>query len=135
MRPTASEAPTFVLDSSVWIEHLAGGVLADSCAPYLLSERDVVTPVQVLFEVYRWTLRHAGEQAAMEMVAHLEATRFAPADVTTAVVAVRLTADHGLAGADAMIYATAQLWHCELVTADADFRGLPGVTLLELAPE
>ncbi len=130
MRPTASEGAAFVLDSSVWIEHLAGGVLADACAPYLLVERDVVTPVQVLFEVYRWTLRHVGERAAMEVVAHLEATRFAPADVTTAVIAVQLSADHGLAAADAMIYATARLHGCELVTADADFRGLPGVTLL-----
>jgi len=116
----------------MWIEHLAGGVLADACAPYLLSERDVVTPVQVLFEVYRWTLRHASERAAMEVVAHLEATRFAPADATTAVVAVQLGAEHGLAAADAMIYATARLQGCELVTADADFRGLPGVTLLEV---
>ena len=34
-----------------------------------------------------------------------------------------------------MIYATARLKRCELVTADADFRGLPGVTLLERAAE
>ena len=77
----------------------------------------------MLYEVYRWTLRHVGEQAAMEVVGHLEATRFAPADVTTAVIAVQLSAEHGLAAADAMIYATARLQHCELVTADADFRG------------
>jgi predicted nucleic acid-binding protein len=124
-----------VLDSSVWIEHLAAGTLADTCTPYLTGEGDVVTPIQVLYEVYRWTLRHVGEQAAMEVVGHMEATRFAPADVTTAVIAVQLSAEHGLAAADAMIYATAQLWHCELVTADADFRGLPGVTLLERAAE
>ena len=40
------------------------------------AEREIVTPVQVLYEVYRWTLRHVGEQAAMEIVAHLEFTRF-----------------------------------------------------------
>ena len=62
----------------------------------------------------------------MEVVAHMEGTQFAPADVTTAVVAVQLSAEHGLAAADAMIYATARLQRCELVTADADFRGLPG---------
>jgi predicted nucleic acid-binding protein len=115
----------------VWIEHLAGGSLADLCTPYLLPEQQIVTPVQVLYEVYRWTLRHVGEQAAMEIIAHLEATRFAAADVTTAVVAVQLGRDHALAAADAMIYATARLHRCDLVTADADFRGLPGVVLLE----
>ena len=131
MRQTGTEAALRVLDSSVWIEHLAGGGLADACAPYLVLEREIITPVQVLYEVYRWTLRHVGEQAAMEIVAHLEATRFAAADVTTAVVAVQLGRDHALAAADAMIYATARLHRCDLVTADAHFRGLPGVVLLE----
>ena len=69
----------------------------------------------------------------MEVVGHMEATRFAPADVTTAVIAVQVSAEHGLAAADAMIYATAKLHRCELVTADADFRGLPGVVLVEAA--
>jgi predicted nucleic acid-binding protein len=115
----------------VWIEHLAGGVLAEACSSYLLQEKDTVTPVQVLYEVYRWTLRHVGEEAAMEVVGHMEWTQFAPADATTAVVAVQLSVEHGLAAADAMIYATARLRRCELITADTDFRGLPGVTLLE----
>ena len=120
-----------VLDSSVWIEHLADGPLAARCASYLVAEREIITPVQVLYEVYRWTLRHVGERAAMEVVGHMECTRFAPADVTTAVVAVQLSADHGLAAADAVIYASARLERCELVTLDADFRGLPGVVLVE----
>jgi predicted nucleic acid-binding protein len=131
MRPTGSEGGRRVLDSSVWIEHLAGGVLAEACSSYLLQEKDTVTPVQVLYEVYRWTLRHVGEEAAMEVVGHMEWTQFAPADVTTAVVAVQMSVEHGLAAADAMIYATARLRRCELITADTDFRGLPGVTLLE----
>jgi hypothetical protein len=72
----------------VWIEHLAAGSLVDQYTPYLMAERDVVTPIQVLCEVYRWTLRHVREQAAMEVVAHMEATTFAPAEVTTAVIRV-----------------------------------------------
>ena len=120
-----------VLDSSVWIEHLADGPLAARCASHLVAEREIITPVQVLYEVYRWTLRHVGERAAMEVVGHMECTRFAPAGVTTVVIAVQLSADHGLAAADAVIYATARLERCELVTLDADFRGLPGVVLVE----
>lgn len=120
-----------VLDSSVWIEHLVDGPLSARCSPYLVAESRVITPVQVLYEVYRWTLRHVGERAAMEVVGHMECSRFAPVDVTTAVVAVQMSADHGLAAADAVIYATARLERCELVTLDADFRDLPGVTLIE----
>ena len=67
----------------------------------------------------------------MEVVGHMECTRLVPADVTTAIVAVEMSTEHGLAAADAMIYATARLNRCDLVTTDADFRGLPGVVLIE----
>ncbi len=125
----------WVLDSSIWVEFYGGGPLAGDCAQYVTMEREIFTPVQVLYEVYRWAQRNGGDATAMEIVSHLEFTRFVPGDVTTAIVAVDMSADHGLAAADAMIYATARLKRCELVTADADFRGLPGVTLLERAAE
>ena len=125
----------WVLDSSIWVEFYGGGPLAGDCAKYVAMEREIFTPVQVLYEVYRWAQRNGGEATAMEIVSHLEFTRFVPGDVTTAVAAVQLGADHGLAAADAMIYATARLKRCELVTADEDFRGLPGVTLLERSAE
>jgi predicted nucleic acid-binding protein len=96
----------------------------------VVNEREIITPVQVLFEVYRWALRSGGDAAAMEIVSHLELTGFAPVDVTTAVVATQLAEQHALAAADALIYATARLNRCDLVTVDADFHGLPGVTLL-----
>jgi predicted nucleic acid-binding protein len=128
-RPTDIESLR-VLDSSIWVEYFGGGPLAAECGRYAAREREIVTPVQVLFEVYRWALRSGGDAAAMEIVSHLEFTRFVPVDVTTAVVAAQLGDDHSLAAADAMIYATARLQRCELVTADADFRGLPGVILL-----
>jgi predicted nucleic acid-binding protein len=119
-----------VLDSSVWVEFYAGGAHADACEPLVRDERQLVTPTQVLYEVYRWARRNGGDQVAMEIVSHLEFTRFVPVDVPTAIVAVDMSLDHGLAAADAVIYATARLQQCELVTLDSHFRGLPGVTLI-----
>jgi predicted nucleic acid-binding protein len=121
-----------VVDSSVWIEHMADGPLGGACAVHLADEREIITPAQVLYEVYRWALRHCGERAAMEVVGHLEYTRIVPADTTVAIVAVGMSTDHGLAAADAFIYATARLQGCGLVTADTGLRGLPGVTLIEV---
>lgn len=131
-RPTGTEARR-VVDSSLWVEYFGGGPLAGECAPFVAHEREIITPVQVLFEVYRWALRSGGDAAAMEVVSHLELTGLVPVDVMTAIVATQLAEDHGLAAADAMIYATARLHRCDLVTADADFRGLPGVVLLGAA--
>jgi predicted nucleic acid-binding protein len=124
---------TKVVDSSGWIEYLADGPLAAAFAPYLAPPEDILIPAAVLYEVYRWARREGGDAPAMEAVAQLEQTRFAPADHNVAIVAAELSADRGLAAADAFIYATARLEGCELVTADTDFRGLPGVTLIEAA--
>jgi toxin FitB len=133
MRPIASDAasPARVVDSSGWIEHFADGPLAARFTPFLCDPDKIVTPSLVLYEVYRWARRHGGDREAMEIVGHLEHTRFAVVDVSTAIVAAELSIDHGLAAADALIYATARLEGLELVTADTDFRGLPGVTLIE----
>jgi len=122
---------TWVVDSSGWIEHLADGPLAAAFAAYLSPPEDILTPAAVLYEVYRWARREGGDAAGMEAVAQLEQTRMVPADHIVAIVAAEIGADRGLAAADAFIYATARLEGCELVTADTDFRGLPGVTLIE----
>jgi len=122
---------TRVVDSSGWIEYLADGPLAAAFAPYLAPPEDVLTPAAVLYDVYRWARREGGDAPAMEAVAQLEQTRLVPADHIVAITAADLSIDHGLAAADALIYATARLEGCELVTANIDFRGVPGVTLIE----
>jgi predicted nucleic acid-binding protein len=119
-----------VVDSSGWVEHFADGPLADRFAPYLADPDQLVTPTVVLYEVYRWARRHGDDADAMEIVGHLEYTRFAPVDTAVAIAAVDYSLDHGLAAMGALVYATARLNRCELVTSDADFRGLPGVTLI-----
>jgi predicted nucleic acid-binding protein len=44
--------------------------------------------------------------------------------------AADIALEHGLAMADAVLFATAARYRAEIVTADADFEGLPGVTLI-----
>lgn len=120
-----------VCDSSVWLEVITDGPLADACAPYVRDLAEIVTPTLVLFEVYRVLRRREEEHAAMTAVGEMEYTRIVPADTMVAIVAAETSLERGLPANDAIIYATARLEHCELVTADADFRGLPGVTLIE----
>ena len=122
-----------VVDSSVWLEVVADGPLAEACAAYLSDLAAVVTPTIVLFEVYRICMRRGQERTAMAAVGEMEHSRIAPADSTVAITAAELSIDHGLSAADAIVYATACLSGCDLLTADADFRGLPGVVILEAA--
>ena len=95
-------------------------------------EREIVTPVQVLFEVYRWASaqRRRRRSHGDRHPPGVHALRPGGRDDGRG-RGVNSSDDHALAAADAMIYATARLHRCDLVTADADFRGLPGVILLE----
>jgi len=42
-----------VVDSSGWIEWLTEGALADKYAEYLRSSNEVITPVVIVYEVYK----------------------------------------------------------------------------------
>jgi toxin FitB len=120
-----------VVDSSIWLEFVTDGPLAEQCAPHLADLADVVTPMIVMLEVYRVLRRRDLEGAALRTVGEMEYTRAVQADSVVAISAADLSVDHGLGAADALVYATARLERCELVTADPDFRGLPGVVLVE----
>jgi toxin FitB len=120
-----------VVDSSVWIEFLADGPAADRVLPYLADPDELITPTIVLLEVYRKLVRDRGREAGMPVRDLLEGTRVIPLSADLALSAADLGLRHGLATADAIVYATAQSAQAELVTRDAHFRGLPGVAYLD----
>jgi predicted nucleic acid-binding protein len=120
-----------LVDSSGWIEFFSGGPLADRYATHLKSPAEVITPVIVVYEVYKKIKRERGEAAALLAVGQLNATQVVPLTEVIARLAADLSLQHGLAMADALIYATAQDERAQLVTSDADLKDLPGVTYLK----
>jgi len=119
-----------LVDSSGWIEHLTDGPLADAYAEYV-SAPDLLVPSIVLYEVYKLLCREISEQVALEAAARLKSARLVPLDDQLALEAADLSLEHGLAMADAVVYATARHYDALLVTSDADFADLPGVQYLE----
>ena len=117
------------MDSSGWIEFLGDGPLADRFAPYFEHEESLIVPAVVLYEVYKKLLSTGGSAADRFLSAALRAC-FVPVDERLALFAARLSVDRRLALADAMIYATALNAGAQLITSDAHFQGLPGVTIL-----
>lgn len=119
-----------LIDSSGWLEFFTDGRLARRYAAYLADLSKVVTPTVVLYEVYKKVKRERSEEAALLAAAQISKSRLVPLTETLALAAADLSLDHNLAMTDAIVYATALAHDAELVTSDADFARLAGVTYL-----
>ncbi|HEX7139785.1 MAG TPA: type II toxin-antitoxin system VapC family toxin [Vicinamibacterales bacterium] len=119
-----------VVDSSGWLEFLTDGPLADVYASRLRQPASVITPTIVMYEVYKHSKRLRGEEGALEAVAAMQKTRVVPLNDELSLIAADLSIEHKLPMADSIILATARMYEAEIVTSDADFEGVPGVTFI-----
>ncbi len=120
-----------LLDSSGWIEFFTGGPLAEKYALYLTSRYQLITPTIVLYEVYKKIKRERGEETALLFAGRLSATQVVQLTESIALLAADVSLKHGLAMADAIVYATARDQEAEVVTGDADLKDLPGVVYVK----
>jgi predicted nucleic acid-binding protein len=119
-----------LLDSSGWLEYITGDEKADAFGAVLQSDVQVLVPTIVLYEVLKIMLLRASKSEADVFLS--EALRRTVVDLTDtiALAAASLSIDYKLPMADAIIYATARSHRAELITSDAHFTGLSGVTVL-----
>lgn len=121
-RPAAPARPN-VVDSSAWLEYLAGTAQAQAFAAAIEDGARLLVPVLCLYEVFKKLRREQGEHAALRVAAHMQRGRVVEVDADLALHAATL----GLPLADSLVYATAQRHGALLWTQDADFEGLSGV--------
>jgi|TARA_B110000211_G_C13955955_1_gene498310 predicted nucleic acid-binding protein len=119
-----------LVDSSGWIEYLAERPKADLFAPYIEGSEPLVSSAIQVYEIYKVVRRDLSEERAIEAVSALRTTTIEPLAEGLALEAADVALEYGLAMADAIIFATASRHEAELVTGDADFDGLPRVTLI-----
>ena len=119
-----------LVDSSGWIEYLADRPRAEAFAPYIEGRERLLVSAIEFSEIYKVVRRDLSEERAIEAVAALHRAEIAPVDESLALEAADVALEHGLAMADAIIYATARHFGARLVTADADFEGLPDATVI-----
>jgi predicted nucleic acid-binding protein len=120
-----------LLDCSGWIEFFTDGPLADRYAVYLTPRYQLLTPTIVLYEVYKKIKRERGEEAALLIAGRLNTTQVVHLTESIAFLAADLSLRHGLAMADAIVYATARDQGAEVITGDADLKDLPGVRYIK----
>ena len=116
-----------LIDSSGWIEFFSEGPLASRFEKHLGSPSEIVVPTIVLYEVYKKYKRETGEQGALTAVFRMQECRVVPFTEELSLLAADLSLQHGLAMADAIIYATAVQENATLVTSDKRLKDLPQV--------
>ena len=125
--PSDSDA---VIDSSGWLEYLTAGEKANLFAPYFEGVSSILIPVIVLYEVRKILLLKCSQLLASNFVSEALRRQVISVDENIALKAAALSIDYRLALADALIYATAQSRQAQLITSDAHFTNLPGVTMI-----
>ncbi len=119
-----------VVDSCGWLEWFTDGALSDAYRPYLEDIDNLIVPSIVLYEVYKFLKREAGEEKAFLAIGYIKNARIVPLDDTLALKAADIALEHRIAMADAMVAATADMHDCILITSDADLKNLPNVKFL-----
>jgi uncharacterized protein len=116
-----------LVDTSAWIEWLIDSVTGQSLALELPEQESWLVPTIVQFELAKWLTREMGEEKADQVIAYTQFCVVTPLDTKIALSAAELGAQHGLAAADSIVYASALTYGADLLTCDAHFQGLPKV--------
>ena len=120
-----------LVDTSAWIEWLIGSPTGEKLSEHLPEQAEWLVPTMVQLELAKWLTREVGEDKADQVIAFTQVCHVVPLDTEIALTAAEACREHKLATADAIIFATARAQGAMLLTCDAHFEGLPGVTLIE----
>lgn len=116
-----------VVDSSGWIEFFTGGPNSHHFEMAIENPEELVVPSIAITEVYRWVMRESSVADALTVAASMKQVKVVALDDRLAIIAAEVSHRFRLPLADGIIYATALEASAELLTQDADLKGLPGV--------
>lgn len=116
-----------VVDSSAWLSYFAGDNNAAGFAVAIEDLEKLLVPSITLTEVFKSIMRQRGEDAALQVVAHMQQGKVVALDNALAIDAAVFGLKYKLPLADSIIYATASKFSAVVWTQDADFKALPGV--------
>jgi len=116
-----------LIDSSGWIEYLQDTPRADLFAAAIEDRHALLVPTIALFEVHKVLSRKLTESLVNQCLDVMRLGRVVDLTDARAVAAAKISRLHGLAMADAAMYAHAREFEATFWTQDVDYQGLPGV--------
>lgn len=116
-----------VVDSSGWVEYLQNTSRADLFAEAIEQRDRLLVPVIALYEVHKILSRKMPAAVVTSALNVMRLGRVLEITDRRAIAAAEAASLHGLAMADAVMYAMAQEFKATFWTQDVDYQGLPGV--------
>jgi predicted nucleic acid-binding protein len=116
-----------VVDSSGWLEYLAGAPNGGQYQAAILDTQHLIVPVICLYEVFKRMALQFGQEAALQAMGVLSSGCIVDITSDLALAAAQLSIDHRLPMADSLILAAARAHDATLWTQDEHFKGLDGV--------
>ncbi len=119
-----------VVDTSAWIECLAGTKTGALVAPELPDRESWLVPTVVQLELAKWAMREGGATSRTQVLAFSVKRQVIDLNTKIALRAAEIWREHKLSTADAIIYATALEHNADLLTCDTHFEGLERVVMV-----
>lgn len=119
-----------VVDSTGWLEYFADGPNAAFFAGPIEDVARLWVPSISVFEVFKCVLQQRGEGPALHAIAVMRLGAVIDLDDTLAIASAKVSVDHRIPMADAIILAAARSKNAVLWTQDRDFEGLDGVRFI-----
>jgi predicted nucleic acid-binding protein len=116
-----------VLDSSCWLEYIAGSPLAGMIEPAIDSIGELIVPSITIYEVTKKLLLEKNQDYALTIARQMMQGAVINVDGEMGIYAALIGKDYHLPMADSIIYATALKYQCTLWTTDRHFENLPQV--------
>lgn len=120
-----------VIDSSGWMEFLAGSEQGRRLLPFIEKPQELVVPSVTIYEVFKKVVLERDEEEALRITSLMSSGNVVDLTRDLAISAALTSIEHQLPFADSIIYATAREYDAELHTLDAHFKGLENVVYLE----
>jgi toxin FitB len=120
-----------IVDSSCWLEYLAGSKIGDLVSSAVEDMESLIVPSITLYEVFKKLLVEKDEDSALLAVAHMKQGTVVDLDSDLSIYSAKIGRDKKLPLADSIIYATAMKYDCLLWTQDKHFKDLESVRYFE----
>ncbi len=123
-----------IVDSSGWLEYLAAGPNAGFFTKPIEDIKELLVPSISIYEVFKRVVQQKSENEELQVIALMQQGQVVNLDPSIAISAARVSIQHQMPMADAIMLATARNNKSILWTQDSHFEGIQNVNYKKAVP-